>query len=38
VGGVIDRRVDPTRITVLEAAEASERALLGGSPSIPVGG
>jgi len=34
VRGAIDRHVDPARVAVLEAAEASERELLGGLPAM----
>ena len=34
VRGCIERHVDPARVAVLEAAEASERALLGGLPAM----
>jgi hypothetical protein len=34
VRGAIERHVDPARVTVLEAAELSERELLGGLPAM----
>ena len=34
VRGAIERHVDPVRVAVLEAAEASERELLGGLPAM----
>ncbi len=34
VRGAIERHVDPARVAVLEAAEASERELLGGLPAM----
>jgi hypothetical protein len=34
VGTVIERHVDPVRVAVLEAAEASEREFLGGLPAM----
>jgi hypothetical protein len=34
VRGAIERHVDPARVAVLEAAEESERALLGGLPAM----
>jgi len=34
VRGAIDRHVDPARVALLEAAEASERELLGGLPAM----
>jgi hypothetical protein len=34
VRGAIERHVDPMRVAVLEAAEASERELLGGLPAL----
>jgi hypothetical protein len=34
VPGAIERHVDPARVAVLEAAEASERELLGGLPAL----
>ena len=34
VRGAIERHVDPARVAVLEVAEASERALLGGLPAM----
>jgi hypothetical protein len=34
VRGCIEQHVDPSRVAVLEAAEASERALLGGLPAM----
>ena len=34
VRGAIERHVDPARVAVLAAAEASERELLGGLPAM----
>jgi hypothetical protein len=36
--GAIERHVDPTRVAVLEAAEQSERELLGGLPAMLLRG